>query len=121
MARIRLIVSSDADAFLRLCLALDAESQTMMLEPGERSPSVDDQRSRIEEIHNVERSAILVAECEGQLVGFVEIEGGHIGATGTRRPWRSGSFTEAEGRESAGSSLWPPKSGLDATTSIDSS
>jgi hypothetical protein len=36
--RIRAIEEQDSAAFLRLCLALDAESTFMMLEPGECPP-----------------------------------------------------------------------------------
>lgn len=76
MTQIRPIETSDADAFLHLCLALDAETRTMMLEPGERSPSVDCQRHRIEEIRAAGHGEILVAEVDQGLAGFVEIQGG---------------------------------------------
>ena len=76
MVRIRSIASTDAEAFLSLCLELDSDTRTMMLEPGERSDSVDEQRRRIEVILAQEQRGILVADLEERLVGFIEIEAG---------------------------------------------
>ena len=43
---IRKIHESDAEQFLNLCNKLDTETQFMMLEPGERSTSTEEQRTQ---------------------------------------------------------------------------
>ena len=45
---IRNICEGDAEQFLNLCNKLDAETQFMMLEPGERSTTTEEQRTQIE-------------------------------------------------------------------------
>jgi hypothetical protein len=47
MNSIREILESDSNAFLDLCKKLDEETQFMMLEPGERLTTVEQQRDRI--------------------------------------------------------------------------
>ena len=61
---------TDADALLALQAALDAESELMLLEPGEREPTPDDLRARIESDH---ASYLLVAEGNGELAGYAEV------------------------------------------------
>ena len=43
---IRKIHESDAEQFLNLCNKLDTETQFIMLEPGERSTSTEEQRTQ---------------------------------------------------------------------------
>ncbi len=43
---IRKIHESDAEQFLNLCNKLDTETQFMMLEPGERSTTTEEQRTQ---------------------------------------------------------------------------
>ena len=45
---IRTIRENDAEQFLNLCKQLDAETQFMMLEPGERITTLEEQRTQIE-------------------------------------------------------------------------
>ena len=45
---IRTIRESDAAQFLNLCKQLDAETQFMMLEPGERKTTLEEQRTQID-------------------------------------------------------------------------
>ena len=73
---IRMIRESDAGQFLNLCKKLDTETQFMMLEPGERTTTVEEQRDQIEHLLLVENQAILVAEQDGQLVGYLGGFGG---------------------------------------------
>ena len=68
---IRQIKLDDVEAFLALCKRLDAETTLMMLEPGERTLDVEEQRSRLESL--AKNDAIFVAEEEGALVGFLEL------------------------------------------------
>jgi len=68
---IRMIKESDAETFLSLCKQLDQETFFMMLEPDERTTTVDEQKARIAEIINSKNSTILVAELNGTLIGYV--------------------------------------------------
>lgn len=76
MLTIREITENDAGAFLEMCRALDEETSFMLLEPGERSLSVDEQRDRIRSLADRDNSTILVAEIDGQLVGYIYADGG---------------------------------------------
>lgn len=73
---IRPIDESDAERFLELCLALDDEGETMMLERGERERDVDAVRARIRAMLATANSIIFVAESERLLVGYIEASGG---------------------------------------------
>lgn len=76
MITIRAIEETDAQAFLNLCLRLDAETTFMMLEPGERAPDLSAQRARIVDVVASDREQIWVAEHEGTLVGYLSVRGG---------------------------------------------
>lgn len=76
MTTLREIKQDDAAAFLALCTRLDEETRLMMLEPGERTTSVEEQRHLIAEIMATPNSALFVAEAEGALVGYVGAYGG---------------------------------------------
>ncbi len=73
---IRTIRPDDADQFVHLQLQLDNETQFMMYEPGERIITVEGQRKQIERILSQDNQTILVAEREGQLVGYLSATGG---------------------------------------------
>lgn len=73
---IRPIKESDSENFLRLCKSLDQETQFMMLEPGERTTTVEDQTQRIKNLLSTENQMIFVAEDENRLVGFLGAYGG---------------------------------------------
>jgi RimJ/RimL family protein N-acetyltransferase len=73
---IRTIRESDAEQFLNLCNKLDTETQFMMLEPGERTTTAEEQRTQIEEILKQENQMIFVAENGDQLVGYLAAVGG---------------------------------------------
>jgi RimJ/RimL family protein N-acetyltransferase len=75
---VRTILPDDAEQFLYLCLRLDNETPFMLLEPGERTASVAEQRARIEELLRRDNSTIFVAEHDGQLVGYLGAEGGYF-------------------------------------------
>jgi RimJ/RimL family protein N-acetyltransferase len=68
---IRPMEETDAERFLALCQQLDGETALMLLEPGERSPDLEAQRTRIGAIRSSEREVVLVAELDGALAGFV--------------------------------------------------
>ena len=62
MLQTREIRENDAELFLSLCHQLDRETQFMLLEPGERTITNDEQRERINGILASDNQTILVAE-----------------------------------------------------------
>jgi RimJ/RimL family protein N-acetyltransferase len=75
---IREIQADEADIFLNLKKQLDEETEFMMLEPGERKTTAENQRRQIERIRASYNSTIIVAESEGKLVGYIEAIGGYV-------------------------------------------
>lgn len=75
---IRKIQPEDAEAFLVLNHSLDAETKTMLLEPGERNSDVESLRKRIEHTVVQSNEAIFVAEEDEVLIGYASIMGGHL-------------------------------------------
>ncbi|MBU1297925.1 MAG: GNAT family N-acetyltransferase [Bacteroidetes bacterium] len=73
---IREIQTNDAEAFLNLCHKLDKETQFMMLEPDERTTTVNEQFAQIENIISKDNQTILVAEHNNQLIGYIRADGG---------------------------------------------
>lgn len=73
---IRTIRESDAEQFLNLCQKLDDETQFMMLEPGERKTTLEEQRTQIELLLKQENQTIFVAEHDHQIVGYLAAYGG---------------------------------------------
>jgi RimJ/RimL family protein N-acetyltransferase len=71
MIVIRPVTSRDAAEFLALHQQLDEETKFMLLEPGERKTTVQQQEQRIESLLEGDTSMIFVAEAEGKLVGFL--------------------------------------------------
>jgi RimJ/RimL family protein N-acetyltransferase len=76
--KIRELVESDAEAFLALARAIDAESRFMMYEPGERQTTIAQQIERIRSLHARDNQLMLVVEHEGQLVGYLGAMGGEF-------------------------------------------
>ncbi len=73
---IRPITEADAQSYLELARAIDAETRIMMVEPGERQTTVEQQVERIRSIRAGDNKLMLVAEHEGQLVGYLGAMGG---------------------------------------------
>jgi RimJ/RimL family protein N-acetyltransferase len=76
MVMIREIRESDAEEFLNLCKNIDAETQFMMFEPGERPTTIEEQRKGIKDILSRDNQTILVAEKDNQLIGYLAAYGG---------------------------------------------
>jgi RimJ/RimL family protein N-acetyltransferase len=74
--QIREIRENDAEKFLSLCKQLDHETSFMMLEPDERTTTIEEQKDRIRDILGQNNSTILVAEMDEELVGYVGAYGG---------------------------------------------
>ncbi len=75
---LRKIRENDAEQFLNLCKKLDTETQFMMLEPGERKTTPEEQRTQIEILLKQENQTIFVAEQDNQLVGYLAAYGGEF-------------------------------------------
>ncbi len=73
---IRPIRPADAAAYLDLACALDQETKFMMMEPGERQTTVEEQRKRILSVLASGNGMIFVAEDGGRLVGMLGAIGG---------------------------------------------
>ncbi len=73
---IRVIRESEAEDFLALCRKIDAETKFMMFESGERTATVEEQREEIKDVLSRDNQTILVAEEDGQLIGYVAAYGG---------------------------------------------
>jgi RimJ/RimL family protein N-acetyltransferase len=76
MITIREIREEDSEDFLTLCRQLDGESKFMMLEPGERTTTLEQQKQRIQELNSTENQVIFVAEENGVLAGYLAAMGG---------------------------------------------
>jgi RimJ/RimL family protein N-acetyltransferase len=76
MLTIRHIRETDAEPFLALSKQLDQETTFRLLEPGERTTSIEDQRDIIRRFHSADNHALLVAEWDGRLVGYIAGMGG---------------------------------------------
>lgn len=76
MVTIREITKMDADALLHLRRQLDAETSFMLLEPEERTTTVEDEHIRIAEVLQKENQMIFVAEQNRKLVGYLSAIGG---------------------------------------------
>jgi RimJ/RimL family protein N-acetyltransferase len=75
---IREIREGDAEAFLDLLTRIDAETDFMLLEAGERLTTVGEQRERIKDVLSRQNQTILVASRAGQLVGYLMAFGGEV-------------------------------------------
>jgi RimJ/RimL family protein N-acetyltransferase len=73
---IRTIRESDTEQFLLLGKTLDQETQFMMLEPGERTMTIEEQSQRIKSVLSQDNQMIFAAEQDNRLVGFLGAFGG---------------------------------------------
>ncbi|MBW2256445.1 MAG: GNAT family N-acetyltransferase [Deltaproteobacteria bacterium] len=68
----------DARGILALHLQVLSESRYFITEPHEFSGSVDQKARRIAELDRASNSAFLVAKCDGRILGYVTVQGGHL-------------------------------------------
>ncbi len=76
MILIRTATLDDAAAFLALREQVDHETKFMMLEPGERQTTVEQERERLANIVKFDNKETFLAEDAGQLVGWLWANGG---------------------------------------------
>ena len=72
---IREVQLADAKTYLDLMEALDQESTYMLFEPGERKQTHPEFENLLNEFITSQNKVLFVAEEEGVLVGFVEVNG----------------------------------------------
>ncbi|EPJ46131.1 MAG: acetyltransferase, putative [Osedax symbiont Rs2] len=68
---IRKVTVADAKSVLELMYQLDSESQFMLLEPGERTTTLEQQRQIINSFMDSNTKVMLLAEVDEEIVGFV--------------------------------------------------
>ena len=76
MTIIRQITLDDAEAFLNLRTQLDYETKFMMLEPGERQTTIEQERERLMSLLAADNSMVFLAETDGNPIGFLWANGG---------------------------------------------
>ena len=76
MIIIRPATPDDAADFLALRQQVDLETKFMMLEPGERQTTVEQERERLAAIDKSDNQQTFLAEDNGQLVGWLWANGG---------------------------------------------
>ncbi|WP_377889937.1 GNAT family N-acetyltransferase [Alkalihalobacillus sp. R86527] len=69
--KIREIQVAEADAFSSLRKRVDAESQFMLFEAGERKVDAVEEKKKLESMLKSETTTIFVAEQDGELVGYL--------------------------------------------------
>ena len=78
MTVIREIKIEDSEEYLRLCKILDEETKFRPYDPGERNFSDEEQKHKIADVLNSTNSIILVAEENGELVGYISATGSNL-------------------------------------------
>ncbi|MDH4128418.1 MAG: GNAT family N-acetyltransferase [Spirochaetota bacterium] len=73
---IRVIKYKDAENFLKLKYQLDNESKFLLLEPGERKTTLNEQIENIKNILSMDNSVIFVVENNNKLIGYLSAIGG---------------------------------------------
>ncbi|MGG6310437.1 N-acetyltransferase family protein [Paenibacillus macerans] len=81
MIEIRGIREDDAERHLNLCYRLDRETNFMLLEPGERTTTLEAHRERIRSIVGSPNSTIFLAEDRGEAAGYLAVFGGSANKT----------------------------------------
>ncbi|MBP7687034.1 MAG: GNAT family N-acetyltransferase [Thermoflexales bacterium] len=76
MITIRFATPDDAAAFLALRHQVDEETRFMMLEPGERQSTVEQERERLINVARADNKQTFLAEEAGQLIGWLWANGG---------------------------------------------
>lgn len=73
---IREIRIDDADNFINLVKEVESQSTFMLMEPGERKTTPEQQKKHLKRIEQQNNSTIFLAEIKGELVGYFIVMGG---------------------------------------------
>jgi RimJ/RimL family protein N-acetyltransferase len=76
MIAIRQVTVDDAEAYLNLRTQLDYETKFMMLEPGERQITIEQERERLTTLLATDNSMVFLAENDREPIGFLWANGG---------------------------------------------
>jgi RimJ/RimL family protein N-acetyltransferase len=76
MIQIREIRIEDARKFLSMKIKMDSETKFMLLEPGERRTSLEEQEKQIAQMLSRPNQMVFLAEDDGELVGSLSAQGG---------------------------------------------
>lgn len=79
--RIREIIVEDAEKFLNLMKEVEAKSDFMLMEPGERNTTPEQQAKLLERIEKQDNSTIFVVEENGRMLGYLIAMGGTVKKT----------------------------------------
>lgn len=79
--QIREIKIEDAENLIKLIKKVENQSDFMLMEPGERKTTMEQQRKLLERIEQQKNSTIFVAEVESKLVGYLIAMGGNVRRT----------------------------------------
>ena len=74
---VRMITAEDGQEFLLLNQRLDSETKFMLLEPKERTSTVEQVKERIEITLQKNNEAVFVVEDNNKLVGYASVIGGN--------------------------------------------
>ena len=75
---VREIRVDDAKGFTQLVKEVEASSEFMLMEPGERKTTLEQQSKQLEAIERQNNSTIFVAEEDGRLIGYLIAIGGSV-------------------------------------------
>lgn len=78
---IRHATEEDAGLWLALARRIDDETRFMMFEPGERTTTAEEQRSRFRAMIASGNQTMFLAEVDGEPVGYLGAMGGHFNRT----------------------------------------
>lgn len=78
---IREIRIEDAENLLVLIKEVESTSTFMLMEPGERETTLEQQQKRIELLDKQKNSTIFVAEENGKFIGYLFVMGGSVKRT----------------------------------------
>ncbi len=78
---IREIKIEDAENFINIIKEVEAKSNFMLMEAGERKTTPEQQRKHLERHRQQDNSTIFVAELEGNLIGYLIANGGSVNRT----------------------------------------
>ncbi len=96
--QIRTAGPGDAAALLALKQRLDRETAFMLLEPDERDTSVQALADELGAVARSGNSAVIVADSDGELAGYVELTGGSFRRNRTTAYLVIGVLAEAGGQ-----------------------